>query len=375
MPTDPYDLRKEPYGIPQRRRVSLHAVHPRQKMTKPIPMADQSPDVQALLRQFILASAAFEEYQSELAVICNPHPSPPDGLEAIEHYAAAWVRLVRVGHEVGVFTDEEYVAIMLLELEQIVYQTRIDRGYYSAELTPIRDKISHLRSSHSRNKHDLLVAAEDEFEQMLDRLVVQVFREYGETELADRYATNPEALAQAYTEGWKQLKAKMPPEQVLLTLVDTYLQESSACAQAGAYYAACAMLGAALEARFLAWCYHHESRVDQAVAQLPGKSRPKEKDKHRWTLNQLVTVMHAAGALPTFEVDGVSVDAARLLDIIRELRNFLHPGKHVRGTPHIHLGRAHVTEAQMIYHLVDAQLTRVIEHLDVPLINNSEPNR
>jgi len=99
--------------------------------------------------------------------------------------------------------------------------------------------------------------------------------------------------------------------------------EAETCAEAGAYYGACVLYGAALEGMLLRMCDLFPKDVEAGMALLPKKKRPNG-ELVTWLLAPLIGVARAGKWLPEKRVDG-----SDWVDSLKDLRNSIHPGKHI----------------------------------------------
>jgi hypothetical protein len=126
-----------------------------------------------------------------------------------------------------------------------------------------------------------------------------------------------------------------------------YHNEAEKCASVRAYYAACVMIGAALEAMLLQMCDLFEDEVAQAVLKLPRK--PKGSIEH-WGLDDLIEIAVAVGWLPTRRgLDLAEPGIGELAHLIRRLRNLSHPGVHLREVDEVPLRAASYRVAYALY--------------------------
>src|SRR6202158_3393035 len=115
---------------------------------------------------------------------------------------------------------------------------------------------------------------------------------------------------------------------LLRKIILRYHSEAEKCASVRAYYAACVMIGAALEAMLLQMCDLFEDEVGQAVLKLP--RRPKGTIEN-WGLDDLIKIAVALGWLPARRgLDVAEPGIGELAHLIRRLRNLSHPGVHLR---------------------------------------------
>lgn len=111
-------------------------------------------------------------------------------------------------------------------------------------------------------------------------------------------------------------------------------QEIHRCEQSKAYLAGSIMAGALLEALLLAMVDMYPEEAEQACQNL--KQKGKMKGVHtapsRWSLTDLLYISFEAGWIPFKDTanpsDGELGDW--LLNFVREIRNWVHPGKKIR---------------------------------------------
>jgi len=153
----------------------------------------------------------------------------------------------------------------------------------------------------------------------------------------------------------------------LLSLISRYHLEAKKAAKVRAYYAACVLVGSALEGSLLAMCTLRSTEVENYVAGLAPGPRP-PRAAQDWSLNQLLAVASALQWLPARRN---KYSRRRLVDwahLVRELRNLVHPGKHVREYPRVRLGRRHWSDAKAVFDLAnDSLLDLVLADLRVDM--------
>jgi hypothetical protein len=111
--------------------------------------------------------------------------------------------------------------------------------------------------------------------------------------------------------------------QRLIKLTEETHEEAISCAEAGAYLAACVMIGSAVEGALL-------TTVATLSEELRKSGQLPDGDPLRWSLGVLIKIATQAGVLPTSTL-GVEVGDA--VDVVKWLRNLVHPGAFVRETP------------------------------------------
>jgi hypothetical protein len=123
----------------------------------------------------------------------------------------------------------------------------------------------------------------------------------------------------------------------LVDLAAERITEAERCEEAGCFTAACAMVGAGVEAALVAHVCCSAAEVEAA-----GRWRDSEAAPLDWTLEQLIQAAVALGWLPANRASipedepveklaGEVGDAVRFVQYARNL--VVHPGKYVRETP------------------------------------------
>jgi hypothetical protein len=126
-----------------------------------------------------------------------------------------------------------------------------------------------------------------------------------------------------------------------------YEREAEKCASVRAYYAACIMIGGALEAILLQMCDLFEHEVAEAIPTLPRK--PKGTIEH-WGLDDLIRIAVAVGWLPLRRgPDLAEPGVGELIDLLRRLRNLSHPAVHLREVDEVPLRAASYRVAYAIF--------------------------
>lgn len=135
--------------------------------------------------------------------------------------------------------------------------------------------------------------------------------------------------------------------RLLSKIAVRYEREAEKCASVRAYYAACIMIGAALEAILLQMCDVFEDEVAQAVSRLARK--PTGSIEHLG-LNDLIKIAVAVGWLPPSRGPNLGEPGiGELAHILRRLRNLAHPGRHLRELDEVPLRAASYRVAYAIF--------------------------
>jgi hypothetical protein len=134
----------------------------------------------------------------------------------------------------------------------------------------------------------------------------------------------------------------------LQELLVRYERETRACARARAYYAGCIMLGATLEGSLLAMCHMFQDETRAAISALPKEKQPNGR-LLRWDLNHLIPIARGAAWLPAREKGRGPHKIGDWVEMLRDLRNLVHLGRHVREYPKVRLRAAVFHNAREVF--------------------------
>ena len=130
-------------------------------------------------------------------------------------------------------------------------------------------------------------------------------------------------------------------------LIGQFNVESKRCAKAKAYYAACVLQAAAFEGLLLAMCDGLLDEVEMYVLKLPSHERPKGR-MEKWSLDQLIKIAYGLKWLPSRHHIKGKRKTGDHVQLVKELRNVIHPGKHIRDNPNVHLRERHYSDSYTI---------------------------
>jgi hypothetical protein len=130
-------------------------------------------------------------------------------------------------------------------------------------------------------------------------------------------------------------------------LIGQFDVESERCAKAKAYYAACVLQAAAFEGLLLAMCDGLLDEVEIYVQKLPSHERPKGR-MEKWSLAQFIKIACGLKWLPSRRHIKGRRKIGDHVELVKELRNVIHPGKHIRDYPNVHLREGHYSDSYTI---------------------------
>ena len=337
-------------------------------MDKPEELSDRDFEMLLVLLRLEAKQGADQRFKSQITSLKNEISNPLKTRKAKEAYAKKMLSIIKAGAEAGYYSKEEYVFHLSFYVEGMIHDERWSDGCYNEELDPINKRIKKLREEYGLADDEFWMISEgppeyqklsQAYDKILDKYRIVTFRELGENEIADLLETNEELYKKLVEQGREQVVEPPPPLAYLYTLIDQYKSESSSCARAGAFYAACATLGAALETLLLAYCYQRPDDVRGALDRLIKEHRPKSRNPNNWSLHDLIKVAYAAGWLPIFQIGDSEYHTSAWINLIRDVRNLLHPGKHLRGRPKVRIGSDTFEDASAVYTLIASEFTKI----------------
>ena len=133
----------------------------------------------------------------------------------------------------------------------------------------------------------------------------------------------------------------------LVDLIGKFDREARRCAKAHAYYAACVMQAAVLEGMLIAMCDGDLNKVSAYLQTLPKEQRPKGQVA-TWGMNQLIKIAVALHWLPSRVSSRGRRKIGDWVALVKEFRNLVHPGKHVRDYPKVRLRKGHFSDSLTI---------------------------
>jgi hypothetical protein len=147
---------------------------------------------------------------------------------------------------------------------------------------------------------------------------------------------------------------------VLLSLIGRYRSEAEKSASVRAYYAACITLGAALEALLLSMCSMRGEEVEKYVAALATANRPPRKAE-QWQFHHLLSAATALKWLPARANRHSRPKLAEWVHLVKELRNLVHPGRHIREYSNLKLDKHNWNDAKAIFDLALSSILDLVK--------------
>jgi len=256
----------------------------------------------------------------------------------------------------GRITASEYLMYATFAVENIHTKRWLDGDYQDIQV--LSDEIAKLEKAYGLKEGEYWLKADqpdeirilnDKYEVALDEKFEQALREFGLDNLVNLWREDRAEYDRQREIGRRSIFETHDHITAVTSALETYEREAKLSAEAGAFYAATVMLGAAAEARLLAEFLTHPGDTSAALGKLNRAEKPRNDDPLHWSLEHLVIVAKSAGWIGTIENDDVGVNLGAWLLSLRDTRNLLHPGRHARGKPHGIVGSEEYVDGQFAY--------------------------
>ncbi len=205
---------------------------------------------------------------------------------------------------------------------------------------------------------DEYVNMNSQFEAATEKRLIETFRELGAEDIASLYIADREEFDRRRERGRRAFFHK---DEVLPALTDTvvrYELEARKAATAGAYTAAIALIGAAVEGLLVLRCLRSKTKAMTVAASLSRPKRPRpQEDPTKWKFDTLIETCLAAGWLPAISTTIATISPAGLAHSLRQMRNYVHPGKVATERPWVEADEVEDTMAESIYATISSTVT------------------
>lgn len=312
---------------------------------------------------------AFEEMHDSLASLPEPSDVPTsfDDIGEREEYAVRMAQWARNARLAGELSFAQYVYSIEHWIVGIIHEGRWLDGHYT-ELESISEGIGRIEQEHGLQPEETWKVNEgpaewnnlnEKYGKILDGKALETLREFGFDEVADLREGEPtrhEGLCERGRRAFFDLPGKATR---LSTLAERYRREGDRAEEAGAFYAAVVMRGAALEALLLKAVLSNPHETRSAMQRLKSDLRPNRSNPERWGLHDLLTVSAAAGWLPNLETGDAVLDLQAFVMFGKDLRNLIHPGRHLKLPTSWSIEEAEATKLRDILTLVSWLLSHM----------------
>jgi len=152
-----------------------------------------------------------------------------------------------------------------------------------------------------------------------------------------------------------------------LELFNLYLDEAQKCRHAGAPLAGSVLLASAMEAALLAMVQCFPGEVGRVVVRY--KSKELSRPASEWGLSQLLLIARTLGWLPSAgnpedRLDPEKAGIGDYVEVIRAIRNLVHPSIYLRECPDKSISEAHLDLSFRVLEEACAHLSRALSEAD-----------
>ena len=258
-------------------------------------------------------------------------------LSEIETEARAWLNIVDLTEAAGEHKPQFRFMIRSLAMER-VHDRRWSDGMYNSELDGINAGIEAILKREGLHEGedwpigeepDDYMELDEQFSQVLDAKFEETLREFGLVDMANLHSNDQVEYDKLREEGRLIFSDETSELEQVQAVQKQFEAEAEICAEGEAYHAASVMIGSAFESAILFACLDHKDKALKARDKLPKCDRPNGNDPKKWQLATLVSVADEVGWLPTFDLGGGILNTRPLVDMTRDLRNMVHPARHL----------------------------------------------
>ena len=255
----------------------------------------------------------------------------------VETAARASLDTTQAGEAAGALSSS-YCFLLRVTAVERVHDERVFAGVYNSDLADIDAGMDAIRQREELNDDEdwpIGQGPEDweelneQYSQVLHLKFEEALREFGLNDIADLYHEDRKEYDARREQGRRLIFEGIPKLEQLSTLQRQFEVEAEISAKGGAYHAATIMIGAAMEAALLFACLNRPDDALNARNCLPKRDRPKSANPEDWGLSALTRVAGKAGWLSDVEVAEGTILSRRLIDMMRYLRNLIHPARHL----------------------------------------------
>ncbi|QPJ65255.1 MAG: hypothetical protein G3M78_07585 [Candidatus Nitrohelix vancouverensis] len=301
-------------------------------------------------------------HRSELAkkIFENKNnPKKPDwkNPEAVEES----VNLAKALYASGLLTYQQFVFFGTFPIERLHESCCLD-GKYQKDLEKISTAMRKIEKEHGLKSDEYWPIDQaplpyqklsQQYDTFLDNHFLEMMRKCGLNDLADLKEQNPSEFEELRERGRRSMFHKDQTGLALKDIVFQYEEEAHRAASAKAYTAAITILGAGLEGLFIIRCLRSKKKAVLIASTLPKRKQPSSKiadDPTKWNFETLIETCLNANWLPKLTSPiGMQFKPDVLANVLRSMRNFVHPGRHVRDRPWSILNEKEYKDAEAIY--------------------------
>ncbi len=265
------------------------------------------------------------------------------------------IALAKTLYMARLISREEYVFYAVYPVENL-FNDRLTKDY---DIIRINKAIEEIKIQY-RLKPDEYWAVGDgppeykqlntEYEDTSDRIFLKTLYEFELGEFANLIEENPEEFDRLRERGRRAIFHGDELPSALSDIVVHYEEDAKRAAAAEAYSAAIVSLGAGLEGLLLLRCLRSKCKASRIARNLKRGKQPRyPEDILTWTFDNLIQVCFTAKWLPSVSTSYAKYSSAGLADLLRKMRNYVHPGRYAKEKPWCEISKRDYNDAYAIY--------------------------
>lgn len=190
----------------------------------------------------------------------------------------------------------------------------------------------------------------NQYNAVLEKHFISALREFGLDDLAELREQNRNEFDRLRERGRRSVFQNSSDVTALRDVIVRQEEEAHRAASAKAYTAGIIMLGACLEGLLLIRCLRSKQKAVRTARALGKRLRPQSPDDpSKWRFETLIAVCLLANWLPRISTEYAQYAPAALADVLRNMRNLVHPGRCIREAPWSETDERDYKDAEAIY--------------------------
>ena len=299
-------------------------------------------------------------------------------------FAAKVLALIHALYTSRRFSTQEYVYYAAYAVE-MVHDGRWIAGAYGGELDPLSEAMDRIRRAHGLKQDEFWpiskgpeehVALSKRYETILDGKLAECFIDLDLHDLAKLRKSDLAEFNRLYERGRRTAFHSEELVPAIRDLVIRNEEDARRAASVKAYSAAVISLGAGIEGLLLLRCLRSKKKASHVARKLPKRLRPQRPDDPTtWRFETLIQTCFEASWLRPIETRLGRYDTAGLAHILREMRNYVHPGRQAKERPWLETELRDYEDAKAIYVVLLSTLGADTRKTPAPAPPNKSPQR
>ena len=242
------------------------------------------------------------------------------------------VELARALFRARRFSWTEYVFYASVWCEGVHDGRHMD-GVYAPVLAPLSRAIEVAEQAKPFDEA-ICASLNREYDRVIDEAFGDVCIELGAADIAELWRARRAEYDELRERGRRFVHHSDEYDRALRDLVAETSASAERSAAGGEFRAAVTLLGASLEGLLLQRCRRSARQARRVAAGLPRRMRNRAASPiEKWSFEILIEVCDRAGWLPTITSEAGALSPAGMAHSVREMRNWIHPGRESRDRP------------------------------------------